>query len=212
MSIAEATRAHWSRATKAGKLIRTAFARMLFNIGDPQTTGRLNATMLKVIQTDEQHPYGMKSANTGSLSILQGFEFNKRKEFGKTFFAPYEISVHRVIGCITVYLPPFLPETVVKIPQADCYCRLVLGAGAFDFDEESYFTDIQTSEYFAQGKVAEISLRVQLPLHQQLPFIVVLGIEFYKKVNDQYLLMYGGGPLALRVVHTDQILPAAAGS
>jgi hypothetical protein len=212
MSIADGTRAHFSKATKAGKLIRTAFARLLFNIGDVQATGRLTSAMLKVIQTDDHHPYGMKSANTGSLSILQGFEFNKKKEFGKTFFAPFEVDINRVTGVCTLKLPSFLPETVVRLPQADCQCRLVVAGGAFDFEVERYYADIQTSEYFMQGKPATLVLRMQLPPNQHLPIILLMGVEFYKKVNDQYLLLYGGGPLALRVVHTSQLPVAAAGS
>lgn len=205
MSIADCTRAQFARAAKAGKLIRTAFARLLFNISDAQTTGDLTSTMLKVIQTDARHILGKKSANAGCLQLLQDFEFNHRKAFGKIFFAPFKAVVNRTTGCCTVTLPSFLPETHVKLPQADCHCRLILAGGVFDFEKESYFSDIQTSNYFTQGKPAEIVLRVQLPPRKRLPIVLLLGIEFYKKVNDQYLLIYGGGPLALRVVHTDQL-------
>jgi hypothetical protein len=106
----------------------------------------------------------------------------------------------------------FYPESVIKFPNAQCYCRLVIAGGALDFDSARYFTDIQTSEYFTMGKPVTLGMRVQLPAHQVLPIVLLLGVEFYKKVNDQYLLMYAGGPLALRVVHTDQLPIAAAGS
>jgi hypothetical protein len=209
MSIVDCTRAHFSKATKAGKLLRTAFARLLFNIVDTQTTGRLTSTMLKVVQTDQVNDFGKKSANTGGLGMLEGFEFNKRKEVRKICFASYAAAVDRTTGCCTLTFPSFLPEANIKFPKGKCYCRLTLAGGALDFEKEIYFTDIQTSEYFTQGKHLALALRVQLPAQQAQPIVLLLGIEFYKKVNDQYLLMYGGGPLALRVVHTDQLLPTA---
>ncbi len=210
MSIADCTRAHFSRATKAGKLIRTAFGRLLFNIGGPQLTGRLTATMLKVVQTDTLHEYGQKTASSGGLRLLEGFEFNKRKEVDKIFFVPMEAVVDRVSGGCSLTMRSFYPESVIKFPKSNCYCRLVIAGGAFDFEEERYFTDIQTSEYFTMGKPVNLALRVQLPANQSLPIVLLLGVEFYQQVNDQYLLLYGGGPLALRVVHTDQLPTAAA--
>jgi hypothetical protein len=211
MSIAECTRAQFTRATKAGKLIRTAFGRLLLNLDGAPLTRRLTATMLKVVQTDMLHEYGQKTANTGSLEILQGFEFNKRKEVEKLFFVPIEPVIDRINGTCAINMRTFYPESVIKFPNAQCYCRLVIAGGAFNFDSARYFTDIQTSDYFTMGKPVTLKLHVQLPEHQTLPIVLLLGVEFYKKVNDQYLLMYAGGPLALRVVHTSQ-LPAAAGS
>lgn len=205
MSIAECTRAQFTRATKAGKLIRTALGRLLLNIDGAPLTRRLTAIMLKVVQTDMIHEYGHKTANTGSMELLQGFEFNNRKEVDKLFFVPIEPVVNRITGCCTITMRTFYPESVIKFPNAQCYCRLVIAGGAFDFDSARYFVDIQTSDYFTMGKPVSPALRVQLPANQTLPIVLLLGVEFYKKVNDQYLLLYGGGPLALRVVHTDQL-------
>jgi hypothetical protein len=207
MSIAACTRAQFSSAVKAGKLIRTAFSRLLFNIGDPHVSARLGAVMLKVVQTDVVHEYGQKTAGSGDLRLLNGFEFNNKKLMGKHFYVPFEAQVDRNTGLCTLQLPLFKPKENLRTPFVDGHFRLVLAAGCFDFENETYCMDIQTSDYYSMRQATEISLRAQLDAHCQQPVVLLLGLQYYKKVNDQYLLSYSGGPMALRVVHTDQLFP-----
>lgn len=207
MSIATCAQVQFIRAVKAGKLIRTAFSRLLFNIGDPHLTARLTAALLKVVQTDAVHDHGLRTAGSGNLSLLNGFEFNKRKLLSKHFFADFQAAVNRETGCCTVMLPRFVPGDRLKMPHANCYFRLIIAAGAFDFEGELYHADIQTSDYLSTRKEAALLLQAQLPVNNQLHTVVLLGIQYYRKVNDQYLLSYRGGPMALQVIHTDRLLP-----
>jgi len=150
MSIAACSRVPFTRAVKAGKLIRMAFERLLFNPDATLMCARLGAVMLQVVQTDAVHAFGYKEVGPGDLRLLNGFEFNQKKLSGKYFFARSEYRLDMESRACYLRSTPFTPDGVIRAPHRD---------------------------------------------------------QYYKKVNDHYILSYSGGPMALRVVHTDQLFP-----
>src|SRR5882762_8438242 len=68
--------AEFSRAGKAGKLLRSAFKSLLKYGADGRMTSRLTKVMLMAIKADTMSNRGDRHLMAGDVMFLQGFEFN----------------------------------------------------------------------------------------------------------------------------------------
>ena len=203
--------AEFTRATKAAGLLRSIFREMLINASDKITQGRLCKVFSRIITTDPINARGERTVNKGDLLQVQRFNFNKRAGLSDTLYVRCLAGVDRATGQVVVTIPSFVPRIMVQAPRGTSHFRIVAAATAVDFDNETYEHAQQATTELPWDHVptAASSLTMALPANSPHAIVVVLGIEFYQRVNARMYALKSGEFNAASVVKVD-IPPAQA--
>jgi hypothetical protein len=84
----------FGRASKGGKLIRTAFREMTRMASDPYMDSRLNKLLLQIVKSDPGHAIGERTIMGGQKELLKGFDFNSDSKFRQCFHGQYSATVN----------------------------------------------------------------------------------------------------------------------
>lgn len=191
----------FGRAGKAGRLLRTAFRPLLLNSADSRMVSRLTQMMVKVLQADAVSTRGQRNVIDGETELLAGFEFNNRGTLGGSLYAPYSAAIDRVTGEFTFTLDPFIPMNMLTAPAGTTHFKIVSGAAAIDFEQETY--EVATTESAILPLNATLTAALTqthtLTANSTHPLFMVVGIAFYQDVNGQMYSLRNGAfnPLAL---------------
>jgi hypothetical protein len=193
--------AEFGRAGKASKMLRTAIRPLLLNSADSRMVSRLTKAMMTVIKADLTSERGLRNVIDGEAELLLGFEFNDRGKLGTTFYAPFEVTIDRVIGELTVDIASFIPANMVTAPSGTTHFKIISAGAEVDFENETYV--VSTSETailpWDATPTALISQVNAVTANSTHPLFLVFGIEFYQEVNGQMYSLRNGAfnPLAL---------------
>lgn len=197
--------AEFTRAGKAAKLMRTIFREVMINAKDKITQARLTKVFSRIVATDPESPRGGRTVNKGDLQQLQHFNFNVRAGVRDSFFVRCPISINRPAGQAAVNIPAFVPRNMVQQVSGITHFRIVAAAATINFDTGAY-------EYAMQGTpelrwdhdpVAPSVLTLALPANSPDTIVVVLGIEYYQRVNSRSYALKTGEHNATSIVAVD---------
>lgn len=192
----------FTRAGKAGKLIRLAFRVFLSIIGDGRLTSRLVKALFEVIKADSTSLRGQRNVLDGELELLEGFEFNANGNLAGALYAPFTAKIDRVTGALQVVIPAFVPGNMIVAPEGTTHVRIISGGAAIDFEGETFEVETTQSDILALTavEVPVITLLNQLAANSMHPLFLALGIEFYQQVNGINYPLKNGNYNALALV------------
>jgi len=197
----------FGRAGRAGRVLRTAFRLLLQNAADKKVTSRLTKEMIKVIQSDPTNDRGKRTVTEGDLGLLKGFDFNINGKLGATLFTPYETSLDRVAGELSVEIEAFVPGNTIIGPQGATHVRIVSAAAEIDFTAETFEVSVSKTNDIILGNQLEnaVDLVNAVPADSALNLFMVLGLEFMQEVNGEMYPLKSGGYNPLTLVMIDQV-------
>ena len=191
----------FSRAGKAGKLMRIAFRGALLKAADGRMVSRLTQRMIKVIQADSTSDRGMRNVIDGEAELLFGFEFNIRGKLGTSLFAPYVAEIDRVAGEIKVDLPAFIPTNMIAAPTGTTHFKIISAGAEIDFEAETFVVGNSETAIlpWTPAPTVAISQVNAVTAASTKPLFLVLGVEFYQEINAQMYPLKNGAfnPLAV---------------
>lgn len=197
----------FSTAGKAGKLLRSSIQVLLQNSKDKRCVGRLTRALLGVVKTDPVNERGQRLVQDGNMQLLNDFEFNQNGKLGETFFTPFESSLDRTTGELSLLIKAYQAAIRIAAPGGATHYRLSFGGAELDFENKAFNFGIDQTAIlpYDTSLQAEQTLTVSLPADSVLPMIGVLGIDFFQEVNGQMYPLKNGAfnPLAIMVV--DQV-------
>jgi|GEM_PF-776172 len=191
--------AEWKRITAASKLARKAMGNLLLSVKNMGLSSRMNGQLFAVLRSDPVHDWGERVISCGDLSKLSGFEFNHQLSLDDALPINPEHCYSLEAGKVVVNMPACRLRKKKGLPADATHYRFVSGVITVDFDKKTYTNDKQVSELQAMGRTAGSAFCVEhmvQPANEQGCFWL-LGIEFYKMVNERPVLVKGG---ALRVM------------
>lgn len=200
----------FGRAGKGGKLFRMAFSDMIRQLKTPDITGRLTGEFLRVVQSDPVNDYGERTIQAGNLALLRGFEFDKKNRFNNVFYGQCDVAMDRSTGrCIIQFSSIDLTNMLWRVNGASHFI-ITAGAALLDFENNTYSADIKNSGMLQSTNPKNFEIQLTLPKQSALPLIVVLGISFHKIVNKVIWPVCKYGPMAMKIVKTDQVTVASS--
>lgn len=187
------------RAGKAATLLTKAFGEPLQAIQDKRLPERLLQQCVAILQSDNQHGYGQRTVAAGNLSLLEGFEFCRKKPFGQVFPLAPEVVVDRVRGYCGVHFPAFCAGEVLRTLRPITHIRLSAVAAAIDFDHDHLVTHQYDSQPLALDALGPVHLFPQVPAGSQAIVVVGIGLRLLQVFNGTAYEMRDGGKAALQV-------------
>ena len=202
---ARENQAEFSRAGKAGRVLRHAFNTLLQNAKGKRVIARLNKELMKAIKADAINPRGLRNVVNGNLGFLRGFEFNNNANLKTTLSVVCTTSINRATGTATVEVPSLVPSEAIKAPEGATHYRIVCGAAAINFEAETFNADIQMSGYqpWTAATAAALTITANVPAASTHPLFLVMGIQFFQQVNGVYYALKSGVHNALSLVEVD---------
>jgi hypothetical protein len=191
----------FGRAGKAGKTLRTAMRKLLLNSSDSRMVSRLTQSMVKVIQADVVSDRGLRNVIDGEAELLTGFEFNIGGKLGTSLYAPYEGTIDRVSGDISVSLAPFVPANMIAAPSGTTHFKIISGGAEIDFEAETFVVSTSETGILPWDTIETVPINQVNPVtaNSTKPLFLALGIEFFQEVNGRMYPLKNGSynPLAL---------------
>ncbi len=194
--------AEFSRAGKAGKLLRTAIRSLLQNAKDRRITSRLLKDMMKVIKADATSDRGKRNVVDGEAELLQGFDFNINAILSTTLYARYNPSINRVTGLLDISIPAFIPSNELVVPEGATHYNIVSAGAEIDFENETYTEAISETgiQPINATLTAPVTLSNQVTAASTHPLFLLLGIQFFQQVNGKNYPLKNGAFNALSLV------------
>ncbi|GGI28403.1 hypothetical protein [Pedobacter mendelii] len=178
--------AEFGRATKASKFLRIAFKALTSQIADKNVSNRLMPRMLKVIQADSINERGLRMVLDAETELLTGFEFNANANVGTTVNVQYITAIDRAAGVATVNLPAFSARDMINSPQGSTHFKLSAAFASVNFENEVFELSTSESAVLDVKEIAipAIAFSCQLQQPATSPLFLLLGINFYQRVNN----------------------------
>ena len=176
--------ATFTRAVKAGKLVRRAFETFLAEVHDRTMHNRLMKVLMQCFKTDKSqpedaHPYP-------NLGMLEKFTFNRRGGLSQQSSAGFNISINRQAGEVTLNIPSFVPSLYFSDPGRRTHYQFLCSVAELDFDTDGFETvDLTSGILPLNNQVATAIHHVQpIKAGSVLPFIAAFGIQFFGSSNN----------------------------
>lgn len=197
--------AEFGRAGKAGKVLRSAFRSQLLKASDTRMVSRLTREMMRVVQADAVNDRGQRNVIDGEALLLEGFDFNINGKLGSTLYAPFEASIDRQSGGVTVSIPGFAPAEALAAPAGTTHFKIFATAAEIDFEKGQ---TVQKSDETAilpwNSSVTNVlNLSAPLPAASTHPLFLAIGVEFLQAVNSNYYPLKNGAFNAMALVKVD---------
>lgn len=201
-------------ASMAAKELRLAFLHKQPKLGDRYFSGRLSGAMRKVVAGGE----GKRGQRTLDLrknaSALEGFEFIKARPLIYSVGGIKE-KPHFNLGRTQVsWTSPLLNrQTQITAPVGATHIAFVLGAATlpaylYNFEEKKYIpvekpcgtpavyaysTPIALDLQFIEPVTLELRLTETTALSENIAVVTVVGVKFFKNVNEELLELSNTG-------------------
>lgn len=195
----------FSRAGKAGKVLRGALRSLLMNAADRLLVSRLLTQMMKVVKADLTSDRGLRNVLDGELTLLEGFEFNEAGKLGQTLFAPFQAIIDRANSLVTLNVPSFVPINAIASPAEATHYQILSAGGFIDFTTGTNGIVTKATEVLPidSDPTVAISHVMDGGADATRPMLIVVGISFYQEVNGKNYSLKNGAYNALSIVKVD---------
>lgn len=196
----------FGRAGTYGKYLRSAFRPMLNNTSDKRVVSRLVKQLMALIKTDTVNARGERTPVAGDFEMLRGFDFNSNGLLGNTLYVPYNATIDRASGAVSLELPELVPEQMISAPAGTTHFKIVTGASEVDFQAGNSLTVYAgTAEIpWDNTPMAALALDLTLTPASTLPLVLLLGVEFYQEINGVFYMLNNGSFNALAIVNLNK--------
>ncbi|RRA90403.1 hypothetical protein EG242_13615 [Paenimyroides viscosum] len=196
----------FGRAGTYGKYLRSAFRPMLNNTSDKRVVSRLVKQLMALIKTDTVNARGERTPVAGDFEMLRGFDFNSNGLLGNTLYVPYNATIDRASGAVSLELPELVPEQMISAPAGTTHFKIVTGASEVDFQAGNSLTVYTgTAEIpWDNTPMAALALDLALTPASTLPLVLLLGVEFYQEINGVFYMLNNGSFNALAIVNLNK--------
>ncbi|MEO8760154.1 MAG: hypothetical protein ABI388_03505 [Bacteroidia bacterium] len=184
----------FASAAKAGKILRDALRAYISGSSDGRVTSRLTALMMKIKTLDATSMRGARTVGTAivlpsAMTMLQGFNFNKRALLGEVLHKPY--TVNAATGEIDINA--FLAANDVRVPQGATHISFTGCWAKVDFVNGVYNTQTSpVSNVALSAASANVTLIPTAAPTGTGTNIYLIKVEFFQMVNTiQYSLKNG---------------------
>jgi hypothetical protein len=196
------TRIHameFTRAIHDARLLREALGAALHGVKSSSLNGRMNGLLFAAALKDPDNDWGYRHISAGDASKLAGFDFNKALRLASAFPVKFEHSLDAATGLLQVKLPSFIMRKKKVFPDGVTHFRIVSCGVMINFMDACYWKSIKTSNLlpFSRKIPGPICMEHTLPAGPDDVLVQVMGIEFYKQVNENAVLVNGG---AMRIL------------
>jgi hypothetical protein len=142
----------------------------------------------------------------GDQTLLQGFHFNVRAGISDSLYVRCPAGYNRETGEVTVNLPAFVPRNMVQQAAGTTHFKIVTAAAAINFDTEQYQYVMQATPElpYNSDPTQAATLTMALPANSTDLVLVVLGIEYYQRVNSRSYALKSGEHNATSVIMVDK--------
>jgi hypothetical protein len=200
-------------SAKAAKSLRNGLAQAMKGISDPHVTGRLTAIMKRINLEDQSEARGYRAILISEQSqYLKSFNFNKNVSLNNVLNAPIS-AIMDMPGEVLITVPALEPKSQVVAPSGATHFRIIHAATILsDFEYNSTtktyepikpdvneLSVIKYSDYESLTEPFE-SLETTLEImgdDENVRTVVCVGIEFFQKVNTDYLRLNGNASLRI---------------
>lgn len=197
----------FGRATKAGKVLRTAFKTLTKQLADKRVSNRLMKRMLLVIQADSVNERGMRMVLDAETELLTGFEFNTNGLISSAINTPFITLIDRATGIATIDFDTFSALDLITSPEGATHFKLSAAAAVINFEDEVFELNVNESAMNPVKDVATpaITLTCNLTPVSTKPIFLLLGISFYQRVNNVDYTLSNGAFNGLALVEVSGI-------
>lgn len=197
----------FGRAGTYGKYLRSAFRPMLNNTSDKRVVSRLVKDLMTIIKTDTVNTRGERTPLGGDFELLRGFDFNINALLGNTLYVPYNASIDRTTGAISVELPELVPEQMINAPSGTTHFKIVAGASEVDFQAGNSLTVYIGTTHIPwdNATLAPLNLNLNVRPASNMPLVLLLGVEFYQEMNGAFYMLNNGSFNALGIVNLNKL-------
>ena len=175
--------AEFTTCSKSGKVLRGAIGQLLNDAKDSGVARRLHKEISKVIHTDNTSVRGKRILKDGNFRLLIGFNFNIKARLRAAFNLKFATQMNRLTGELTINIPSFKPETIIKAPLGTTHFKIVSAGTAVDF---SMYQAIKTETIISplipwdSNVTTPINAVHHVDANTPDTLFLVLGIQFYK--------------------------------
>ncbi len=180
--------------------IRRAFLPVAKIAKDYATHYRLNKLMGEVVKTDTVHERGARVMTSGDMSILKGFEWNKKYQFCTIFRQEYMTNLNAITGTMRIVVPAFSAQRGLKKPKGATHYQVVTAGMAMRNRKDALKeVRLERSDVLEIGKDAgeELNFDLSVAVRKGDVLVMGMGVVFYQKVGAQYYDMKENACFAL---------------
>jgi hypothetical protein len=199
------TMAEFRRAAKASKFFLETFRVVVLNKPDRKISSRLIKEFMAVIASDQSHQAGSRTPEAGDLTLLTEFDFNRKASIGTSFWGDYTPTIDRVTGHCDIAIAPYIPNTIVQMPEEATHYRFVVGGIELDLEGHTYVRQAANSAYLGKSATltAPLTVAATVTPNSTLPLFLVFGIEYFVEKNGTKLPLNNGAFNAIRIAKVD---------
>ena len=185
-------------------LLRRGLGSALQGVNSSSLSGRMNGLLFAATLQDGEHDLGFRRASCGDVSQLAGFDFNRSLPLAVALPVKFTHSLDVATGTLHVAFPSFIARRKKVFPEGASHFRIVSCGAVLNFTNQVYVNHIKRSELLPLSRKTPgpICLEHLLSASPGDVLVQAMGMEFYKVVNGQEVLMKGG---ALRILEAAQV-------
>lgn len=199
--------AEWKKATAASRLLRVVMGGLLDSVKNMRLSSRMNGVLLAALKADPVHQLGKRLVSAGDLSVLSGFEFNHNLLLDDAL--PFNIEHCYAVEAdkVVLQVPAFRLRKKKKQPAGATHFRLVSCLLTVDFDKRKYTRDKRESEVHKMGNKAGTAFEIEHLIETSIApgSLWLMGVEFFKLVEERPVLVRGGALRIMKVVTTSNL-------
>ena len=186
--------AEFKTAVAVATLVRRSLRPILIASTNVYLNGRMNALLLKAVQSDRIHFRGKRVMLPAALSILKGFEINANNPISKRKGVSYKTKKNVRKGIIQLTIPSFIPKTALTPPDGATHFQIVTISASINFKKNTFSNDWQPSSLSAISRRKTAPLTFQHPIAAKADeaHLLTVGIAFFKMVDGLEKLLKGG--------------------
>jgi hypothetical protein len=182
--------AEFGKAAKLGKIIRHAF---LQDTDIRHDAGRLQAVLLKVLNTDKENAYGKRSFEKADFFALREYDFNRNAPLNKLPCLHIGISPNKKKDKLFVTIPPLVPRNIFQTNEPDKFFRISFIGVTIDLRENLVKKQVESTDVFQVAGLPFPAHEFKFTVSKdpEHVFLLAVFIEYYKwiaGVNEFYRL------------------------
>lgn len=192
---------------KSSKTLRNAVNKLLPFVKDERTHSRVCKELYNVLKTDLKNDMPNRTIHHGSTELLRHFEFSNQCSLFNIFFAPYQVKTDREEGTLTLDIPPFQPQVMLRQVSSATHFKLLSAGSEIDFINHQFNTEYhETKELLINFKLTDPIVHVHhIPRNSSLPLFLFLSIRYYNLINGEYHLLMNRKLNPLTIIGLDKI-------
>ena len=200
-------RNNFGTVMSSGKLLRQTLNSLLINFNTRYSINKINSAIWKIVLSDKINEPNQKNAFHGDNTPLKNLDLNPQASLHTLLFVNWKSTVDREKGLVSLTVPSFNPMENIKYFKGATHFRIVSAAAELDFltlDQRSSFmeSDYLPIEHFDTEIISHEHQLNEKGIHT---IILVLGLQYFQKVNGFYYQLLDRSKNGITIINVDQV-------